>query len=74
MDVIDSGADTAQFFLDCELRKQRGVGTLMPYTGKCYNCEEEVEAPACFCGPECQEDFEKRATVHKKTHYSPVVS
>ena len=73
MDVIDSGADTAQLFLDISLQQQRNKGTLIAFTGKCHNCGEPVEAPGCFCDTDCQEDFEKRTRTHAKTHYSPVV-
>ena len=71
MDVIDSGADTAQLFLDISLRRQQNKGTLHPFTGHCYNCGDPVEG--CFCDTDCQEDFEKREQTHAKTHYSPVV-
>lgn len=50
MDILDAGTETAQFFLDMELRKQRAQGVLLTFTGKCHNCDDEVEAPACFCG------------------------
>ena len=73
MDVIDSGADTAQLFLDISLRQQQAKGVLHPFTGYCYNCDASVEAPGCFCDTDCQEDFEKRVRTHDKTHYAPVV-
>ena len=73
MDVIDSGADTAQLFLDISLQQQQAKGVLHPFTGHCYNCGASVEAPGCFCDTDCQEDFEKRVRTHDKTHYAPVV-
>lgn len=68
MDVIDSGSDTAQFFLDIALQRQRAHGVVLPFTGQCHNCEGPVASPACFCDTGCQEDYEKRETVKRKTH------
>jgi hypothetical protein len=72
MDIIDSGSETAQFFLDIELKRQRAQGTVLPFTGRCHNCDEPVDAPACFCNTGgdtgCQEDYEKRAATKRKTH------
>ena len=73
MDTIDSGADTAQLFLDISIQRQRGKGVLKAFTGFCHNCGAPVEAPACFCDTECQADLEKRERTHEKTYYSPVV-
>lgn len=75
MDVLDAGTETAQFFLDMALRKQRAQGVLLAFTGKCHNCDDEVEAPARFCGGTsgCQEDYEKRERIYNRTHKHPVV-
>jgi hypothetical protein len=69
MDIIDSAAETEQLFLDLALQQQRAAGTLLKFTGHCYNCGDPVEAPSCFCEVGCQEDFEKRQLIYKKTHH-----
>lgn len=68
MDVIDSGADTAQLFLDMELRRQQTRGAAKQPTGFCYNCGEPVAPGLLYCDTECAADDEKRETVTRKQH------
>lgn len=32
----------------------------LPYTGFCYNCDENVDSNNFFCDADCRDDYEKR--------------
>lgn len=58
-------ADIAQYQAE-QMEALVGVGArakpwdLLPFTGKCHNCEEGVAAGAKFCDVDCREDWTKR--------------
>ena len=33
---------------------------VIPFTGKCYNCDEQLETPYRWCNGDCRDDWEKR--------------
>lgn len=46
--------------------------TTLPYTGRCYNCDEHIPSPAVFCmnedgksDSECREDYEYRLRIER---------
>lgn len=59
-DEADKGNDTAELFLDVALRNQKVSPRLPKLTGRCLNCDDQVDPWSHFCDVECGQDFEKR--------------
>jgi len=58
-DDADRAAKQQQEEIDRALATRRDrVGLL--YTGRCHNCEENVDVPNRFCDSDCRWDWEKR--------------
>lgn len=58
-DFIDQTLEREQHILEQRIAAARRV-TLPPVTGRCFNCDEPIDAGRFCPGGECQEDWEKR--------------
>lgn len=56
-DVIDSGNETAAFFLEVA-RKNATPPVPVAGVGMCLNCGAAVEGDARWCDTECRSDWE----------------
>lgn len=60
--------DDADVLLETELRfaLQARKRHVLPHTGTCHYCEEEVGPGQLFCGKDCAEDFERLQQAHAR--------
>lgn len=65
-DVADITADRLE--LEEMLRRQyKRVEDGPAPTGRCHNCDEPVEAGACFCDADCRADWQDRQNMKRIT-------
>lgn len=72
MDAIDSGCETADFFLSLELKKQRISAPPKQPTGFCYNCGDPIPE-GLYCDSDCMTDLEKRERIQNNTRSNSTV-
>lgn len=58
MDDIDLAQGEEDFLRRLALRDRQSV---LPPTGKCYNCSEPLPEGRVFCDQYCEEDYRKTA-------------
>lgn len=58
-DFIDNTTEIEDRLLNLRIGAARR-NTLPPVTGRCFNCDEPVDAGRFCPGGECQEDWERR--------------
>lgn len=58
-DFIDNTTEIEDRLLNLRIAAARN-STLPPVTGRCFNCDEPVDAGRFCLGGECQTDWERR--------------
>lgn len=63
-DIADITADRLE--LEEALRRQLAPVDIGPAPiGRCHNCDEPVEAGACFCDADCRGDWQARQNMKR---------
>lgn len=55
-DIADNADAAIEKQLEVSLGQIRQEKPL-PYTGRCYNCDEAIEAPLRWCDGDCRDDY-----------------
>jgi hypothetical protein len=59
VDIIDQAAEMEEWFRSQALDAAQVAADMMPFTGRCYNCEELLEHGS-FCDTDCRDDYQLR--------------
>lgn len=59
-DPIDQASAVEEQFTQSSIDAvlKQGKQPVLPYKGRCYNCEDELASPLRFCDEECLSDYE----------------
>lgn len=58
-DVIDRACEAEEWFRSQALDARQVAADMMPFTGRCYNCEAQLTVGS-FCDTDCRDDYELR--------------
>lgn len=59
MDEIDRACEAEEWFRSQALDNRDVAASVLPFTGKCHNCEATIEHGS-FCDPDCRDDYQLR--------------
>lgn len=69
VDVIDQAAELEEWFRSQALDARQVAADAMPFTGRCYNCEETLTIGS-FCNTDCRDDYSLREKQVKQRIYA----
>lgn len=58
MDEVDRSEEQVEAFLKHSIANKRRAAPA--YSGRCFNCEQELPEPQRWCDSDCREDWLKR--------------